>query len=255
MIIEYHRPQSIEEAIDLVMTSELETVLMGGGTALDRFRPEPFAVIDLQDAGLDIIRVRGNSIDIGACVTLHTLAQQPDIQPDLAKSILHQAAFNIQQVASVGGTIVSAAGRSPFALAMLALDASLRIEPGEEQQAVGDFLALRKTHLKTRLITNITLPLNVRLIYEYVARTPADMPIVSAAVARWPSGRTRVALGGFGEAPTLAMDGPTGGGESTAALNAYSRAEDQWATAEYRQEMAGLLVSRCLSKLAAHDEG
>jgi CO/xanthine dehydrogenase FAD-binding subunit len=255
MIVEYHRPHSIEEAINLVEKSEIESVLMGGGTAIDRFRMEPFAVIDLQDAGMDVIRVRGNSLDIGACVTLHALAQQPDIQPHLTKSILHQAASNIRQVASVAGTIVSAGGRSPFALAMLALDASLVIEPGEEQQALGDFMALKRTTLKSRLITKITMPLNVRLVYEYVARTPADMPIVSAAVARWPSGRTRVVLGGCGEAPMLAMDGPSGGGESTAAVNAYSLAEDQWASAEYRQEMAGKLVSRCISKLAALDEG
>jgi hypothetical protein len=78
----------------------------------------------------------------------------------------------------------------------------------------------------------------VRLAYEYVARTPADWPLVCAGVAAWPSGRTRVALGGFGEAPWLAMDGPTAHGAEFAAADAYSQAGDAWATAEYRREMA-----------------
>lgn len=254
MIIEYHRPHSIEEAIDLVMTSKLETVLVGGGTAINRYRREPFAVVDLQDAGMDIIRVRGNSLDVGACVTLQRFAQQPEIQPNLAKAVYYQDSFNIRQVATVAGTIVSADGRSPFTLALLALDASLYIEPGDELQAMGDFLVLRNTTQKTRLISKITIPLNVRMVYEYVARTPADLPIVSAAVARWPSGRTRVALGGFGNAPVLAMDGPSGGGESTAAGSAYSDAGDQWASADYRQDVAQKLVSRCISKLVALDQ-
>jgi CO/xanthine dehydrogenase FAD-binding subunit len=172
MIVEYHRPHSIEEAINLVEKSEIESVLMGGGTAIDRFRMEPFAVIDLQDAGMDVIRVRGNSLDIGACVTLHALAQQPDIQPHLTKSILHQAASNIRQVASVAGTIVSAGGRSPFALAMLALDASLVIEPGEEQQALGDFMALKRTTLKSRSMS----PGHQQTCRSFLLRLPGGHP-------------------------------------------------------------------------------
>ena len=91
----------------------------------------------------------------------------------------------------------------------------------------------------------------MRLAYEYVARTPADLPIVCAAVAVWPSGRTRVVLGGYGEEPVLAMDGPDGGGAEIAAKDAYSHSEDQWATTEYRQEMAKVLVNRGLVNLEA----
>jgi hypothetical protein len=57
------------------------------------------------------------------------------------------------------------------------------------------------------LIISISIPLNVKLSFEYVARTPADKPIVCAAVAQWNSGRTRLALGGYGKIPMLAMDG------------------------------------------------
>ena len=111
-----------------------------------------------------------------------------------------------------------------------------------------------KKSLTNRLITKITIPLNVQLAYEYVARTPADLPIVCAAVAVWPSGRTRVVLGGFGEVPILAMDGPGGGGAEITAGDAYSHADDQWATSAYRQNMAIVLVRRCLANLEANSE-
>ena len=70
-----------------------------------------------------------------------------------------------------------------------------------------------------------------------------------AALAVWPGGRTRVILGGYGAVPALASDGPEMGGEETAAQDAFSQAGDEWASAEYRMEIAPILVRRCLSQL------
>jgi CO/xanthine dehydrogenase FAD-binding subunit len=117
---------------------------------------------------------------------------------------------------------------------------------GEGEISLGDFLPLRTERLRGRLITHLLLPLNARLEIEYVARTPADLPIVCVAVARWPSGRTRLALGGFGQAPVLALDGPEPGGAESAAQNAFAQAGDAWAGAEYRREMAAVLARRCI---------
>jgi CO/xanthine dehydrogenase FAD-binding subunit len=87
------------------------------------------------------------------------------------------------------------------------------------------------------------------LSYAYSARSAADKPIVCAAAARWPSGRTRIVLGGFGKAPLLVMDGEANEGLLEAAEAAYLTAGDQWASAEYRSETAGVLVERCLNEL------
>ena len=78
-------------------------------------------------------------------------------------------------------------------------------------------MPLRRERLQKRLVTQVRLPLNARLAFESVARTPADLPILCVAVARWHSGRTRLAVGGFGAAPCLAMDGPEAGGIEIAA--------------------------------------
>ena len=175
----------------------------------------------------------------------------PGLAEAIYRAVRHETTFNLRQVATVAGTLVAADGRSPFATVMLALDARLTILPDEEAISLGDLLPFRFERLRHRLITKISIPASARLAYEYVARTPADQPIVCASVARWPSGRTRLSLGGYGSEPVLVMDGPEPGGVEIAARAAYSQAGDEWASAEYRAEMAVVLTNRCQAKLAS----
>jgi CO/xanthine dehydrogenase FAD-binding subunit len=98
------------------------------------------------------------------------------------------------------------------------------------------------------LITSLSLPLNAKIAFEYVSRTPSDKPIVCVALAQWPSGRTRLAVGGYGKAPILAMDGTEADGVETATSNAFHEANDNWASAEYRMDVAFTLAKRCLEQ-------
>jgi CO/xanthine dehydrogenase FAD-binding subunit len=131
---------------------------------------------------------------------------------------------------------------------MLAMDAKLDIRNSLSDPRVsniGDFLPLRPRGL----ITTINIPLNVKLAFEYVSRTPADKPIVCAALAQWNSGRTRLAVGGYGASPMLAMDGTESEGLETAARNAFHEATDEWGSAEYRMDVAATLAKRCLESI------
>jgi CO/xanthine dehydrogenase FAD-binding subunit len=130
---------------------------------------------------------------------------------------------------------------------MLALDARLETagDPASSL-SLGEFLPLRP---KT-LILKIIIPLNAKISFDQVARTPVDRPIVCAAVTRWASGRTRLVLGGTGKAPLLAMDGTEADGIDSAAKNAFHEAADEWASAEYRMDVAATLAKRCLEALA-----
>jgi len=251
MIEDYRRPQSIPEALGILRSPELPFIPIGGGSAIDRYSHEPFGVVDLQGLDLDRIVERGHTLFLGATVRLQSLLEIADLQPALKEVVRLEAPYNIRQVATVAGALVSADGRSRFGTAMLALDAVLIVQPGDVQVPLGNLFALRREVLSRRLITAVSFPKNARLAFFSVGRTPADLPLVCAAVALWPSGRTRAALGGWGAAPLLAMDGPESGGLATAARAAYSQAEDEWASAEYRQEVAGLLVKRCLEKITA----
>lgn len=247
MIIEYHRPTTLEEALKLLARPEPTSLPLAGGSALNRPDRRQVAAVDLQALGLNTYEKHGNAIELGATLTLQALYARQEALAALKVAIRHEAAHNLRQVATVAGTLVAADGRSPFTTALLALDAALTLQPGDETASLGDLLPLRDERLPGRLITQVSIPANARLAYEYVARTPADLPIVCVAAAQWPSGRTRLAVGGFGPAPTLAFDGTEGAGAAQAASSACSEAQDAWASAEYRQEAARVLAQRCIS--------
>ena len=113
---------------------------------------------------------------------------------------------------------------------------------------MGEFLPLRPQGV----ITSITLPAQTKFAFEYTSRTPADKPIVSAALALWPSGRARLVIGGFSKSPSLAMDGTESAGVDSAARNACHEAADDFASADYRMDVAATLAKRCLEIVASH---
>jgi probable selenate reductase FAD-binding subunit len=249
MITEYFRPTTIEEALALIARPDV--LPMGGGTLLSRSSERSYAVIDLQALALDKIHKTGEKLEIGATVTLQLLLESPHAPAALKAALLLEAPLNLRNQGTLAGTLVASDGRSPLATAMLALDAQVVFAGEVKKVNLGNFLPMRSSLLKNRLIIRIDIPLNARLTFETVARTPADRPIVCAALAQWPSGRTRLALGGWGSAPLLAMDGNEPGDVEAAARNAFHEAGDVWASAEYRCEVAGVLAKRCLERIGS----
>lgn len=246
MITKYYRPDNLEEALSLI--AQPDTLPLGGGTLLARPGPDPVKVVDLQALGLNTIQKKGNNLEIGATVTLQQLLENNDVLEALKFSLKLEAPLNLRNAATVAGALVTADGRSTFTAALLALDAKLTISnPKSETVNLGEFLPFRPDNVRGKLITQIEIPLQVKLAFEAIARTPADKPIVCAALAQWPSGRTRLVLGGYGKALTLAMDGTESDGLETAARNAFHEANDEWASAEYRMDVAATLAKRCIS--------
>ena len=250
MITQYYRPQTLEEALNLI--SKPNTHPLGGGTVLAQRTNESFSVVDLQALGLDKLRKSGNTLEIGATTTLQVLKEFEHTHKILKTAIELEVPLNLRTMGTVAGTLVTCDGRSTFATVMLALDARLITAPNPSPLMLGNFLPLRSkdgdersSPLQDKLITRIEIPLNVKLTFESVARTPADKPIICVALAQWPSGRTRLAIGGYGSAPKLAMDGNDALGIESSARDAFIDAGDEWASGEYRMEMAGILAKRC----------
>jgi putative selenate reductase FAD-binding subunit len=251
MITQYFRPQTLEEALQLLSRSG--TRPLGGGTLLTQPSPESFSVVDLQALGLDGLSRSGDRLTIGATVTLQTLLESPSTPGALKSAILLETPLNLRTLGTVAGTLVTCNGRSLFATIMLALDAKMTFTTGDELVTLGNYLPLpvgTDGLRQNKLITRFEIPLNVKLAFETVARTPADKPIVCVALSLWPSGRTRLVLGGYGSSPALALDGNAPNDLEAAARNAFAEAGDAWASREYRQEMAALLAQRCLEKLS-----
>jgi CO/xanthine dehydrogenase FAD-binding subunit len=243
MITAYHRPKTLDEALTLL--AQPNTTPLGGGTLLSHGTPDSVQTVDLQLLGLDSLTKKGNELEIGATLTLQALLESEYSPEPLQRALKLEAPLNLRNSATVAGTLVTCDGRSTVATVLLALDAKINIQSSKTVLRtinIGDFLPVRPRGL----ITSITIPSNVKLAFEYVSRTPADKPIVCAALARWNSGRTRLALGGYGKGHMLGMDGTESEGVETAARNAFHEATDDYGSAEYRMDVAATLAKRCL---------
>lgn len=247
MITAYHRPKTLDEALALL--TQPDTRPLGGGTLLSHGTADSVHAVDLQLLGLDSLRASGNTLELGATLTLQSLLESEHCPDALKRALKLEAPLNVRNSATVAGSLVSCDGRSTFAAVLLAMDAKLDVRqstidhrPSSIVYGLGEFLPLRPRGL----ITSITIPLNLKLAFEYVSRTPADKPIVCVALAQWNSGRTRLAVGGFGKSPMLAMDGTASDDIATAARNAFHEATDDYGSAEYRMDVAATLAKRCL---------
>ena len=263
MITAYHSPQTLDEALALL--SQPNRTPLGGGTLLSHLKSDSVEAVDLQSLSLNTINRQGNNLEMGATVTLQQLLESEQC-PDTWKSALKlEAPLNIRNSATLAGTLVAGDARSTLATILFALDAKLEIRsinkidlmeiesrPLKQEVAIlglGEFLPLRLDPVRGKLITSISVPLNCKFAFDYVSRTPADKPIVCVALAQWNSGRTRLVLGGYGKSPLLAMDGTEAEGIETAAHNAFHEATDEWASAEYRMDVATTLAKRCLESV------
>ncbi len=250
MITAYHRPQNLDEAIRLITRKSPRTYPLGGGTLLSREREDDIEVVDLQALGLSGIDASGRTLKIGATATLEQVMTDGQVPAAVRAAIKLEAPLNLRNSATSAGTIVACDGRSTFVTALLALDARVGIRnPSANLTGIGEFLPLRQQALPGALITDIQIPLGAQLAFEYVSRTPADKPIVCVCLAKWPAGRTRLAVGGWGSSPHLAMDGTEDAGAETAARNACHDASDPWGSAEYRMDAAATLARRCLASI------
>ncbi len=251
MIIEYHRPETLEQALALLSHQNPPTLPLGGGSYLSRHTSDDVAVVDLQKLGLDFIDGTENGLSIGATTRLQTLVEHPAIPQWLKQSANRETSANLRRMQSLAGSLVTCDGRSVLGTVLLASDARLYWLPQREEKSLGDYFALRSHWNQGLLIRSITIPTKVKVAVDWVARTPRDLPVLVVAVAQWQSKRTRVAVGGFGNVPLLVLDGPEPGGVDVALKSVLKQSADEWASSEYRMDVGEKLVKRLLKTLEA----
>ena len=103
MISTYHRPKTLDEALDYL--TQPNTLPLGGGTLLSKATADSVAVVDLQALGLDSLRVNGNDLVIGSTCTLQSLLESSDCPQALKSAIKLEAPLNIRNTATVAGTL------------------------------------------------------------------------------------------------------------------------------------------------------
>ena len=250
--LEYSRPGTLGEALALLQHG----VPLAGGTALTANRRSLQAVVDLQDLGLDSLEISETGFRFGAVLPLQALVGAANrLPPALVRACRLEAGWNIRNQATLGGTLFSGDGRSPLLTSLLAMGAELESAESDSRLPLAELFQLRAGRTPIGLITAIHARPPDRLAYEQVARSPADLPQVCAAAAYFgASDELRVALGGHGRHPLLVHQAS---GEQAHALEpavhaaqqAFSKAGDEWAGAEFRAAVAGMLVGRVVREV------
>jgi len=206
MIIEYHRPETMEQAKKLLSRSKPLTIPLGGGTLVSHPSQDPVAVVDLQALGLDKIINDESIIKIGSMVRLQSLVESSILPEGLSHSARRETNINIRRAATIGGLMMTAGGNSPLLGCFLSLDARLYWEPGDKFIYLSEWIGKNREQKPGKLITSIEFTLPERILYEDIARSAEDRPIVYVVASIWKTQETRVVVGGAGKYPVVASD-------------------------------------------------
>jgi len=254
--MEYLRPKTIDEAIGLLSRG----IPLAGGTQLASQRHALDVVIDLQALGLDWLSEQDGVLKVGAMTRLQQLlTSEISLPAALREACRYEAAWNIRNQATLGGVLMGADGRSALLTVLAALDPEVKLAPGDERMRIDEFLERRQSAIPPFILLEVSFDLPGCVAYDYVARAPMDRPLVCAAATRIKrSGDDvlRIALGGYGERPyswQLDWEEPKPDSMLSAASKSangiYQSAGDDFASAAYRSEIAGILTRRVVNEV------
>jgi probable selenate reductase FAD-binding subunit len=251
--MKYLKPESIEQAVSYLK----QGVPLAGGTQLTTGRAELDAVIDLRGLELDEFQIESGTVKLGAMLQLQRLIEHREaLPPALIDSLRHESAWNLRNAATLGGTLACADGRSPFLTTLVAMAGRILLEPGGREMSVHEFLNEREKVLPGSLITGFAVGLPNKLAYRQVARSPMDQPIVCASAALQQDGSLSLALGGHGPNPQRLleveaqwMEKQDLGAARRTAETMFREAHDAFASAEYRSQVAGILIERVVREV------
>ena len=242
LVTAYHRPSTLDEALDLL--SSPGRVALGGGTTLNADRePSDLEAVDLQSLGLDAITATGDGqVRIGATATLDAV-RRCELLPDSLRELARlEQPSTLRTLATVGGLVAGGSAESLLLAGLLAHDARVELagpgDAGPSDRSLAELLAAGLP--RGSLITAVTVVPSGRTATARTGRTPADVPIV-AAYGRRVEGFVAMALTGVGDHPVLVdVYDPTAG---------LDPAGDFRGSREYRLHLAGTLTARVMQEL------
>ena len=267
----YYRPQTVSEAVALLMQRHITTVALAGGAlrlaSEDELEFE--AVVDLQDiAELSAIsETSDHRLHIGAGVSLETFVNHPACPAMLRQVIRRVVPLNRRNGISVGELIDFQAELAEVTAALMALGTVVIMRaPDEGRVVLADWPAATPSQ---GLIIGLEVPLSSSEICwgaAHVARTPADEAIVSAAavlvVEEGMVTEARLALSGLWSAPARlaqagnllhgnALDGSAIASVLDALRDEVAPVGDYLGSEAYRRAMAVVIARRALEQCQA----
>jgi len=190
----YSRPETVEECLRLLHGEGQVAALLAGGTELNVRGHESLThVIDLQALAFDGIALEGDSLRLGAGVTLGRLRRDDALAGEQFTALRQAAAafanVGIQNRATLGGRIMVDRPDQDLPPALAALGAQLkihRLEGDASQASVIDYPlgAAAREALKGALISEVVIPLaEGRSALRRFGRSAVDRPLATCAAA------------------------------------------------------------------------
>lgn len=260
--LDYVRPRSLDEA--LAALAEPDAKAIAGGQSLVSVLKlrlvRPSLVVDI--GGLDLRGVSsvGDALRIGALATWDDLVHTPEVARPALRGLAECAAgigdLQVRNRGTIGGSLAHADPASDVPAVLIALGASfvLRSARGERSVAAGEFFvgpfltALEPEELLTEIVVPGP-PAGSGSAYESVEHPASGFALAGAAALVRADGARSVGVTGVAAQPfLLEPDDPA------AALAAAQLFGDDFASAEYKQHLAEVVVRRALARAGAHAE-
>jgi carbon-monoxide dehydrogenase medium subunit len=281
---EFHAPERLDQAFELLDRYGDEARVIAGGTALvilmRQRLVQPSALISLgRMPGLRGVQVENGSIRIGALTTQREAEVAPLVRehvPVLADTLRHVATIRIRNVATLGGNLAHADPNQDPPATLIALNAAVELANASGKRVVPleeFFTDYYETVLERgEIVESIvipTLPPRTYAVFEkFLPRTADDYATVAVAVTVTldESGEqcqeVRIVLGSAGPTPIRARQAEAMLREQALADDAIRAVAEQVksevdpvsdirGSAEYKRDMAAVWVRRCLAHVRA----
>ena len=270
---EYERAESPEHALELLREFGEEAKLLAGGQSLLPFMKLrlalPSALVDIgRLTELSYVREDGDRIALGA-LTTHEEVHRSELLRTACPLVAHAAGEvgdpQVRHLGTIGGSIAHGdpAGDLPAILLALEADIVVRGPGGERTVAALDFFrgAFETDLGPQELLVEIRIPRTAGAGWSYLKFHPRaqDWAIVGVAAlvqrANGGVGSAAVGLTNMGPTPlrATAVERALAAGEAPAtaaqaASEGTNPVSDPFASAEYRRELAKVLVRRALEE-------
>ena len=272
---EYFLPKSLPQALDLLVEHGPSLLVMAGGTIamplINDGVSMPEKVMGLRHAGLNTVRESDGTLVLGATATLAQVAQQ-NVIPMLQEAAGNIGGWQIRNMGTVGGNLFAPPPAGDLAVALLALDARVKLvsKTGQRVIPLSDFHTgfLSNDLAPDELVSELTIPLpKGKTSYVKYGRKHSNTPAIVTVAAQVVSDGNRVSdaritLNAVGPHPIRALHaeralvGSRLNEDSITAAAREAAAEcepftDAIATAWYRRQMVSVFVRRALESVAA----
>ncbi len=161
-----------------------------GGDFQPKLEENLEVLIDLQEAGLDVVEWNESGMQIGGLATLKTLEESLEL-PDFGEALSIEYGLNVRNTLSLSNYLAQTNGRSPVLCCLIALNTKVVLLNGTVEILLATFLAQKS--LDDHVI-EVRIPDPVSLAFESVGRSPKDLPIVCVSAAKSADGAIHVAM-------------------------------------------------------------